>query len=140
MKNSKQIHFRKGYKYQLAQDYVIQTSFRPCFAVKLQFLELSLEGLLKIKSGYAWDGASGPAIDSDNFMRASLVHDALYQLMRLNHLKKSAKVAADQLLVKITREDGMSRIRCWWILKGLKYFGARNVASSQVKKVFRVPR
>jgi hypothetical protein len=32
--------------------------------------------------GYAWNGPSGPTLDTRNFMRGSLVHDALYQLMR----------------------------------------------------------
>jgi hypothetical protein len=35
-------------------------------------------GSLLIRSGYAWDGVSGPlTLDTRNVMRASLVHDAL---------------------------------------------------------------
>ena len=51
----------------------------------------------------AGDGPSGPAIDTKNFMRASLVHDALYQLMRLGTLDKSRRQYADRLLQTIRR-------------------------------------
>ena len=47
---------------------------------------LNTKGHLIIKRSYAWDGPSGPTIDTKNFMRGSLVHDALYQLMRHEHL------------------------------------------------------
>jgi hypothetical protein len=30
---------------------------------------------LNILEEYCWDGASGPAIDTQNFMRGSLLHD-----------------------------------------------------------------
>ena len=35
-----------------------------------------------VEKDYAWDGPSGPTIDTSNSMRASLVHDVLYQAMR----------------------------------------------------------
>jgi len=72
---------------------------------------------------YAWDGASGPTIDSPSTMRASLVHDALYQLIRLGALPRSAKGAADQLLHDLLIEDGMSRVRAWYWLRAVSWFG-----------------
>ena len=45
-------------------------------------MSLNESGCLQIAAGYAWDGASGPTIDTRNSMIASLVHDALYQLIR----------------------------------------------------------
>lgn len=40
------------------------------------------DGLLRIKKGYAWDGASGPVIQTETLVDASVYHDALYQILR----------------------------------------------------------
>ncbi len=72
------------YKYQLMADYILQIDIKPIQNIELKFLSLSSEGALPIKKFYAWDGPSGPTIDTRDFMRGSLVHDALYQLMRLD--------------------------------------------------------
>lgn len=77
-------------------------------------------GLLTMKKGYAWDGPSGPTIDTKNFMRGSLVHDALYQLMRNGQLAPQWREGADQELRRICREDGMNRFRAWYVLQGVR--------------------
>jgi len=76
------ITYKNGYKYQLYNNYKIKTTIYPKSNITTDFIDLDKNGTLTIKKGYAWDGASGIAIDTCNFMRGSLVHDALYQLMR----------------------------------------------------------
>ena len=76
------IKYRSGYKYQLVEEYQVKVSVAPADNIKTDFIELSTEGMLVIKKGYAWDGPSGPTIDTLNFMHGSLVHDVLYQLLR----------------------------------------------------------
>jgi len=75
------IFYRKGYKYQLHVDYQILIPIHG-FSINTLYLELTQAGLLTICQGYAWDGASGPTIDTKSSMRAALVHDALDQLLR----------------------------------------------------------
>ena len=48
------------------------------------YIDLSTGGLLKINTGYSWNGATGIP-DTQANMLAALVHDALYQLMREYH-------------------------------------------------------
>ena len=62
--------------------------------------------------GYGRDGPSGPTLDTRDFIRGSLVHDALYQLMREGLLDHS-----------IHREDGMTALRAWWVYQGVRLFG-----------------
>ncbi len=101
------IAYKDGYKYQLKEDYVIDIRIRPDSPIDTDYLFLTLEGQLTIKKGYAWDGPSGPTIDTLNFMRGSLVHDALYQLMRARHLDTERhKDSADRLLKKICKTMG----------------------------------
>lgn len=102
------ILYRSGYKYQLAVEYRFQLSvIRPLEQVELDFLELFMDGLLIIKAGYAWDGATGVP-DRGDIVRGSLVHDALYQLMREGYLDPvKHRVSADVVLQEICIADGM---------------------------------
>ena len=86
-----QIRYRSGYKYQLVEGYTVKVRVIPGENIHTEFIDLSTAGELVIKQAYAWDGPSGPSIDSKNFMRGSLVHDALYQVMRQEPNKLSAE-------------------------------------------------
>ena len=59
------IAYRKPrkYKYQVLEDFSIRTDIRG-HNINLRFLSLSPDGLLTIHNGYAWDGPSGPTIDT----------------------------------------------------------------------------
>ena len=122
------IKYRAGYKYQLVEPYEHQLDFTvgtpDGLGIITDFYELYPDGKLVVKSGYAYDGPSGPTFDTDNFMRGSLVHDVLYQCFREGHLDpKVYKEKADRHLQKICREDGMSAIRAWWVYQGLAIGG-----------------
>lgn len=79
-----------------------------------------LAPLLVVREGYAWDGPSGPAISTRTFMRASLFHDALYQLIREGHLAASYRKDADQVLRDVCLEDGMCALRAWWVYHAVR--------------------
>lgn len=112
-----QIRYRAGYKYQLVADYQVQLRFiRPQFEIETEFIRLSRDGLLWIRHGYAWDGPSGPTIDNlfgdRTGMRGSLVHDALYQLMRDGWLsRKEFRQKSDREFFVILLEDKMDTLR-----------------------------
>ena len=104
----KNIKYRSGYKYQLATDYHFKTAIIPKQAVSIKFINLGLDGKLTVKNGYAWDGVSGPVKDTKKNLRASLVHDALYQLMRKEKISADEyKDTADKIFRKICKEDGV---------------------------------
>ena len=127
------IRYRDGYKYQVVEDYDLMIDIKPAQDIETDFIHLDATGLLTIKKGYAWDGPSGPTIDTKNFMRGSLVHDALYQLMRNEHLTMEHRDAADRLLQSLCREDGMTRLRAWLAYKAVKKFG-KPAASPESRK------
>lgn len=113
-----------SYKYQLEGDYGIRISIKTKELIMTEFIQLDPDGVLIIKKFYAWDGPSGPAIDTKNFMRGSLVHDVLYQLLRDGYLNQSLRMEADKILKQICIEDGMSRLRAWWVYHGVRWGGA----------------
>jgi hypothetical protein len=91
-----------------------------------KYLSISKDGFLMISKGYSWDGASGPAIDTETIMRGSLVHDALYELMGERILDRSLRKKVDKVFYKICREDGMSWFRAkyvyWTVRRAGKFF------------------
>lgn len=76
-----QIRYIDGFKYQLAGNYSVQT---PIIGERIEddYFVLEENGMLHIRKGYAWDGASGPTFDSKSSMRPSMVHDVFCQVMR----------------------------------------------------------
>lgn len=117
------ILYKAGYKYQLAEPYTVRVSIQPAAFIFTPFIRLDVDGTLYITAAYAWDGPSGPTVDTKNFMRGSLVHDALYQLMRQGHLSQDWREAADQELRRLCIEDGMSSLRAWWVYQGVRFGG-----------------
>lgn len=106
-------------------DYAIQVDIKPAEEFGFTYLSLSMDGLLTVSRYYAWDGPSGPTLDTRDFMRGSLVHDALYQLMRLRVLDyRVHRKRADQLLREICLEDGMCRLRAWYVYHALRIFAS----------------
>ena len=85
------ILYREGYKYQLASTYRVQTNILPIADIVTDYILLSVTGFFTIRQGYAWDGPSGPTIDTKSAMRGSLVHDAGYQILRLGLLDQATR-------------------------------------------------
>jgi len=120
---TKCIVYKGGYKYQLKQEYVVMIPIRPGSAISSEYVSLESTGRLTIKKGYAWDGPSGPTCDTPSFMRGSLIHDALYQLMRDGLLDHNVyRTVADSILRDVCIEDGMWSVRAWWVYQGVRLF------------------
>jgi len=136
----KKISYRSGYKYQLAVAYRVQITIRPRTDIDTEFIKLTKTGMLTVKRGYAWDGPSGPVIDTKQNMRASLVHDALYQLIRNRKLTiKQHKDKADRLFETLCIQDGVPRSTAQIYYLGLKLGGKPAADPKNKKKVRRAP-
>ncbi len=127
-----------AYKYQLLERWSVQTPIINAAARIEGFIDLSQDGLLTIHEGYAWDGASGPTWDTKNSMRASLAHDALYQLQRAGKLGQEWRAVEDQLLHDLCVQDGMWSWRAKAWLWGVRTFAAY-AAKRRNEQVFVAP-
>lgn len=132
------IAYRAGYKYQLAETYSVQTVLFG-YDIETAYTKLYQDGLLIIKKGYAWDGPSGPTVDTKNFMRGSLIHDVLYQLLREGLLPQHERFIADKILQIICREDGMCKARAWWVFQGVHKFASGAADPHSKKKIIHAP-
>ena len=106
--------------------YVVQTPLRPEKVVREVngFCTLNPDGKLHIEEHYVWDGPStGPFKKfsaTKTFLRGSLVHDACHQLARQNPEFRKFKPQFDDLLQAHCIEDGMMKLRAWWVRKGVE--------------------
>ncbi len=74
-------------------------------------------------------------------MRASLVHDALYQLMRNEYLAtRTYRKVADQLFKEICKEDGVSNLKASAYYKALRKFGKPAAIPQNKKIIHRAPK
>ena|SRR3990167_3613572 len=133
------IKYKKGYKYQLVSSFFIDVSIFPEEDIISEWVSLNKKGRLIIKEGYAWDGPSGCAIDTKTFMRGALVHDALYQLMRAGKLNSVWRENADKEMKKVCLEDGMSKIRAWYVYHAVRKLAVKAAWPSSRKKIYCAP-
>ena len=111
------------WRYRLTAQYSHATDIKPPVSVGNAYVQLGSDGILTIRPGYAWDGPSGPTLDTPDFMRASLVHDALYQLMQSDKIPTSHRKQADQIFHAILVGDKMPHFRAWYAYAAVRLFG-----------------
>ncbi len=125
MEKKGNLKYSKNNKYTLLEEFVYWTDIMGA-TLDTEFISLAKDGELTIKEFYSWDGASG-AVDSKNFIVPSLVHDALYQLLRLKLLPKEYRKKADRLLLAMLEENGMSRFRRGYVYRAVRLFGGKAI-------------
>ena len=131
--------YTTGYKHQLAESLAVSTGIHPGMPVEHEYFHLSIAGTLTIREGYAWDGASGGCPDNDYTLTPSLIHDILYQAMRLGLLPQETRRAADQVFYTMCRDRGLNWLTAKFYLKALHRFGASSADPQNKKEVLEVP-
>ena len=119
------------YKFKVEENFSIELPFKiPDFVHPYASLK---DGILSVRRGYAWDGASGPIINTRDTLVASLVHDVLYQAMRLNLIKSSKenRQIADKNFFEILKMHGVNSIRrkVWYF--AVRLFGKKSTIKIQ---------
>lgn len=132
------VRYRSGYAFQLAEPFMCQTPVREACPGN-HFVGLAADGTLTVSAGYAWDGASGPIAQGPDIVRGSLVHDALYQLMREHGLDARWRETADDLLRSMLIEDGMHPAMATIAHAAVRAFGAMFVNPIHARPVLIAP-
>jgi len=118
------------YKYRLSEDFRAQTNIKgEAFTIcggpsEPPWAHLASDGMLYVRAGYCWDGASGPTIDKPRnaILESSCVHDCLYQAMRDRKLPESFRPHADALMRDMLIERGVWKWRAWGWYYALRWF------------------
>lgn len=116
------------YKYLVTEDLSYGTNMRG-FETEIldssgeQLALLVASGMLAVRRGYAWDGPSGPTIDTPDWMDASLVHDVFYQMIRRGQLPLRKRRLADCEMFHLCVASGMSKVRARYSYLAVRIFG-----------------
>lgn len=152
------IYYRTGYRHVLDrthEQWVAGAGIFPSEPGGNAFVHLTIDGRLIIRENYAWDGASGPALNDRSFVRPSLVHDAGCQLWELGVIDKAGRAAFDRLLGQMLRQDmqiiaarmpwlprvafkALSYVRPLWVVYGVSWY-TEHIASKDPDKVLTAP-
>lgn len=125
---------RRRYHYLLVEPFHCETGLSFTDNAETSFLTLTTDGKLSIKEKYAWDGVTGFP-DFTSLMRAALVHDAFYQLMREGKVPRDRQREVDDLLVDMSIRDGWPASLHWVLRIGPRLLGHRFLKSD----IIRVP-
>jgi len=141
------IFYRDGYEGQLARTahFDVPEELHPPDNIVTEFIELNMYGKLTLRSGYAWDFASGPTLDArwmpghKKAKTPSLIHDAFCQLIRQGHMKgvDNARKYADKYFYALLIERKMWRLRAKLWYRGVR-LGAK-LQEQKPKKVWEAP-
>lgn len=152
------VHYKTGYRHLLVEQYEQYVAGDGIFPIEPggnDFVQMTIDGRLIIARWYAWDGASGPALNDASFVRPSLVHDALCQLWALGVIDKAGRAAADRLLGKMLRNDmqvvaarmgwlprsafkALSYVRPLWVVYGVSWY-SEHIANKDPGEVLTAP-
>ena len=117
--------YKSGYRYKLDEVYLHQLPFAVFDARRIlgDWIEL-VEDRLTIANGYAWDGAStGLPWTPKKWLRPSLVHDALYQLIREGQLPMERREDADMVFYQLLRENQVNVLLAFPAYLAVRLFG-----------------
>jgi hypothetical protein len=133
------IRYTKGYKYQLEEDYESDPTGVEGYSISTPFVSLTSAGVLHLARGYAWDGPSGPTLDTLDSMRGSAEHDGFYKLMRMGLIPLSERAAADRRFLATILQDGMNPARANFWFAGVDHLAAAAANPKNKKRVHRAP-
>lgn len=81
--------------------------------------------VLRVPRGFRWNGASGPTWDTDGIRRASLVHDALYGILKRDGYDSRHRQLADRIFYHHLRQMGVNPARRWYYYAAVRLFGRK---------------
>lgn len=118
------IEYREGYKYQLNKNVKLKT---PIVGERVhhKYFDLYADGTLEIREGYAWDGPSGPTLDTQDSLGPSLVHDVFCQMMRLELLSYNKwQDTVNEFFREHCKRCGMNAFRAWYWYRAVEFADA----------------
>lgn len=111
---------------------------------------LERDGQMSVFPEYAWDGPSGPTVDTHAFILASAPHDVFYQMLRENLLINEfmyqgymdemyrtfcmLREDADMTMRVLNKKFGMTSFRAYYTWWFVQQFGEKNALPEVLKK------
>jgi hypothetical protein len=132
------VRYREGYDLQLESPVQARTAILGHQGGNL-FVGIAPDGVLTMAAGYAWDGPTGVPIKLRSMVRAALLHDAGYQLLRDGVLPPERRLAVDLLFRDTMRADGAWPVTAWAAFTAVRVLGGRFADPSSRKPILEAP-
>lgn len=132
--------YKKGYKYQLVEDLVLPSDILPPNNqdIHTYYVSLLKNGDWVFKRGWAWDGVSGPMMDTKATFPGGCGHDGGAYLLRQGKLPPEYKEPVDLWLPNLFLEYGMWEFRAKYAWKAVSLVDSFADPES-AKKIHEVP-
>lgn len=128
-----------SYKYRIATEpHIVMTPITG-FEYEDHYIKLEKSGRLTMKIGYAWNGASGPTIDTKSSIAPSGEHDAFYQLLSMKVIPMTFRKTVDEFFHQRLKECGMWSWRAWLWWRAVHRAGGPAARSTSDLKVHSAP-
>ena len=120
------------WRFVLTEEYEHELTFMSLpVTISKPYYKISRNKLL-VSNDYAWDGLSGPTVDTKNSRTASLVHDVLYQAIREGVLPYMYRKEADKEFRLILKNNGMFFLRYWYFWAGVRLGGGKHARKRSI--------
>ncbi len=120
------MRYKSGYRYVSQEAVLVDIGSDLHAPLNAPFASIAAERLC-VMSRYAWDGASFTPFKwfgtAKPLLTPSLVHDALYQLIREGLLDRQYRAAADRLFREMLLARGVWRVVAWAAYWSVRVFG-----------------
>jgi hypothetical protein len=131
-------------KYSIVEEYSFESRIivkEPIFTYFFDILpkEDGTGSIWNVRPGYAYDGPSGPTVDTPDSMRPALEHDLKYEAIRNGWIGHECRDIADKEFHERCLEDGMNPIRAeaWYL--GVHEFADYAADPKNKKKILTAP-
>lgn len=124
-----------GFKYVVAATFAVRTSIKG-YAITEPLSSLRPDGTLTVLTGYAWDGSSGPCIDTRSSMEASCVHDVLCDYINQGLLPVSLQPLVDQEYYTICVKKKMWWRRARWRMLAIRWYMTGKAGKKYRRKTY----
>jgi len=106
MVETPQLFYVDGFKYQSRNDMVYFTGIFPPKTIVTELIILRTDSWMWVGKYFAWDGCSGPTIDTNTNGRGGHAHDALAALMRGGYIPMGCRFASNKVIERLMIDDG----------------------------------
>jgi len=120
-----------GFKYVVAETFTVRTAIKG-YSIAEPLSTLRKDGTLTVITGYAWDGNSGPCLDTRSSMEASCVHDVLCDYINHGLLPATLQPLVDQEYYTIC-----VRKKMWWRIARWRMLAIRWYMTGKGSKRFK---
>lgn len=110
-----------GFKYVVAETFTVRTAIKGYNIIE-PLSSLRPDGRLTVIMGYAWDGNSGPCIDTRSSLEASCVHDVLCDYVNQGLLPAALQPLVDQEYYTICVRKKMWWRRARWRMLAIRWY------------------